>query len=588
MTDLLQRLRDTVAAHPERTAVLAGADRLDYAALDRRTAGLARALRALGVGRGDRVGVHLGRTADLPVALLAVWRAGAAYVPLDPAYPAERLAFMASDARLAALISVDGLPAAEGVPVLRPDAAVDGPELPEQAHPLDPAYVIHTSGSTGRPKGVEVPRGAVAGLIEGLEATGALRAEPGVVGWNASISFDASVPQWTRICRGDTVLVIGDEQRADPARLAALLAEHAVTDFDLTPSHWELLREPLAGARVPRLFMGGEAVPERTWRELADGGIDALNLYGPTECTVEAVTAPISGPGPHLGEPMPGVRLHLLDEKLSPVADGVVGELYLAGPGLAHGYVGRPGLTAERFVADPTAGPGGRMYRTGDQARRGAGGLLEYVGRVDRQVKVRGFRIELGEVEHALARLEGVRAAAVTVYEPAPGDRRLAGYVTGAVTPAVLTERLRATVPAHLVPSVITVLDAMPLTPNGKVDLAALPVPAAGAEPAPAPDGSAASGSSEGTGGLADQVTEVWSTVLGVTGLVPTDDFFSLGGHSLAALRVVHLLRRRLGIELQLRHLLDSADLAAFTATVERATQAGTAAPRPALTARAR
>ncbi|MFD0405960.1 non-ribosomal peptide synthetase [Kitasatospora sp. NPDC127116] len=580
MTDLLDRLRATVAAHPGRTAVLAGADRLDFAELDRRTAALARALRALGVGRGDRVGVHLGRTADLPVALLAVWRAGAAYVPLDPAYPAERLAFMATDAGLAALISADGLPAAEGVPVLRPDAAADGPDLPAGAHPLDPAYVIHTSGSTGRPKGVEVPRGAVAALVEALEATGAYRAEPGVVGWNASVSFDASVQQWARICRGDTVLVIGEEHRADPARVAALLAEHAVTDLDLTPSHWELLREPLAGARVPRLFMGGEPVPEGTWRELADGGIDALNLYGPTECTVDAVTAPISGPGPHLGEPLPGVRLHLLDEKLAAVPDGVVGELYLAGPGLAHGYVGRSALTAERFVADPSGGPGARMYRTGDQARRGEGGRLEYVGRVDRQVKLRGYRIELGEVEHALARLTGVQAAAVTVHEPAPGDRRLAGYVTGAVTAAELTERLRATVPAHLVPSVITVLDALPLTPNGKVDLAALPVPVAPA--APAQEAAA------GTGGLAEQVAEVWSTVLGVTGVRPTDDFFSLGGHSIAALRVVHLLRRRLGIELQLRHLLDSADLAAFTATVGQAAAAGAAAPRPALTARAR
>ncbi|MEV7926635.1 non-ribosomal peptide synthetase [Kitasatospora sp. NPDC088779] len=581
MTDLLHRLRDAVAAHPERTAVLAGAARLDFAELDLRTAALARALRAHGVGRGDRVGVHLARTADLPVALLAVWRAGAAYVPLDPAYPAERLAFMAADARLAALISADGLPAAQGVPVLRPDAAAGGPDLPEAADPLDPAYVIYTSGSTGLPKGVEVPRGAVAALVEALEAAGAYRAEPGVVGWNASVSFDASVQQWARICRGDTVLVIGDEHRADPARVAALLAEHAVTDLDLTPSHWELLREPLTGARVPRLFMGGEPVPEHTWRELADGGIDALNLYGPTECTVDAVTTPISGPGPHLGDPLPGVRLHLLDEKLAPVADGVVGELYLAGPGLAHGYPGRPGLTAGRFVADPTA-PGERMYRTGDQARRGEGGRLEYVGRVDRQVKLRGYRIELGEVEHALARLDGVQAAAVTVHEPAPGDRRLVGYVTGATAAAELTERLRATLPAHLVPSAITVLDAMPLTPNGKVDHAALPAPAA--QPAPAAEEAPA----EGPGGLAEQVAEVWRTVLGLTGVTPTDDFFSLGGHSLAALRVVHLLRRRLGIELQLRHLLDSADLAAFTATVGKAVEAGTAAPRPALTARAR
>ncbi|GAA1940889.1 non-ribosomal peptide synthetase [Kitasatospora viridis] len=584
MTDLLQRLRDAVAAHPERTAVLAGADRLDFAELDRRTAALARALRARGVGRGDRVGVHLARTAELPVALLAVWRAGAAYVPLDPAYPAERLAFMAADARLAALISADGLPAAEGVPVLRPDAAADGPELPESGHPLDPAYVIYTSGSTGRPKGVEVARGAVADLLTGLETVGAFRAEPAVVGWNASVSFDASVPQWSRICRGDTLLVIGDEHRADPARLAALLAEHAVTDFDLTPSHWELLREPLAGARVPRLFMGGEAVPERTWRELADGGIEAFNLYGPTECTVEAVVAPISGPGPHLGEPMAGVLLYLLDEKLAPVADGEVGELYLAGPGVAHGYVGRPGLTAERFLADPFGAAGTRMYRTGDQARRGRGGLLEYVGRVDRQVKLRGYRIELGEVEHALAQLAGVQAAAVTVHEPAPGDRRLVGYVTGAVTASELTERLRAAVPAHLVPSAITVLDAMPLTPNGKVDLAALPAPVVDALPTDVPSTDAPSAGQ----GLAEQVAGVWASVLGVPEVLPTDDFFSLGGHSLTALRVVHLLRRKLGIELQMRHLLDSADLAAFTTTVEQAAAAGPAAPRPSLTARAR
>ncbi|MFF2044555.1 non-ribosomal peptide synthetase [Kitasatospora sp. NPDC058170] len=577
-TDLLTRLRAVVAAHPGRTAVHAADGSLDFAGLDLRTAALARALRAHGVRRGDRVGVHLTRTTDLPVALLAVWRAGAAYVPLDPAYPAERLAFMAADAGLAALISADG-PAhvPDGVPVLRPDAAADGPELPDAAHPLDPAYVIYTSGSTGRPKGVEVPRGAVAALVTALEQSGAYRPEPGVVGWNASVSFDASVQQWARICRGDTVVVIDEARRADPVRLADLLAEHGVTDLDLTPSHWELLREPLAGTRPPRLFMGGEPVPERIWRELADGGADALNLYGPTECTVDAVTAPISGPGPHLGTPLPGVRVHLLDEKLAPVADGTVGELYLAGPGVAHGYPGHPGLTAGRFVADPFGPAGERMYRTGDQARRGAGGRLEYVGRVDRQVKLRGYRIELGEIEHALAGLEGVRAAAVTVHRTAEGDDRLAGYVTGTATAPVLLERLRATLPAHLVPAGITVLEALPLTPNGKVDHRALPVPAAEAGPA--------AGDGAGDGGLEEQVAEVWRTVLGVSSVAPEDDFLALGGHSLAALRVVHLLRRRLNVELQLRHLLDAADLAAFTAAVRRATEAG-AAPRPALTAR--
>ncbi|MDX6764242.1 non-ribosomal peptide synthetase, partial [Streptomyces sp. F8] len=569
--DLLARLRGVVAAHPGRVAVHAVDGSLDFTDLDRRTAALARALRAAGVRRGDRVGVHLARTADLPVALLATWRAGAAYVPLDPAYPAERIAFMAADARLTAVVSADARPSLPvGVPVLRPDADApdtEGPEAPFTPHPLDSAYVIYTSGSTGRPKGVEVPHGAVADLVTALELSGAYRPEPGVVAWNASVCFDASVQQWVRICRGDTLVVVDDAQRAEPTRLVRLLAEHGVTDLDLTPSHWQLLREPLAGARTPRLFMGGEPVPARTWRELADARIDALNLYGPTECTVDAITAPITGPGPHLGEPLPGVRAYLLDGRLAPVtAAGAVGELYLAGPGLAHGYPGHPGLTAGRFTADPFATePGARMYRTGDQARRSAEGLLEYVGRVDRQVKLRGFRVELGEVEHALGTLAGVTAAAVTLHEAAPGDHRLAGYVTGAdVRPADLLAQLRRTLPAHLVPSTVTVLDALPLTPNGKLDHAALPAPAA----APTAVGTAA------RGGLDEQVAEVWRTVLGVPDIEQTDDFLSLGGHSLAALRVVHLLRRKLDVELQLRDLLDAADLAGFTAAVRRAAAA--------------
>lgn len=583
-TDPLVRFLRAVEAAPARTAVRATDGALTFAELDHRTAALAGALREHGIGRGDRVGIHLPRTTDLVVALLAVWRAGAAYVPLDPAYPAERLAFMATDAGIALLVSTDGsvsLPA--GVPVLGPDARGAAVSAAVAGTALDPAYVIHTSGSTGTPKGVEVTRGNVAALLAGLESSGAYRPEPAVVGWNASVSFDASVQQWARICRGDTLVVIDDAQRLDPERLAAVIGDHGVTDLDLTPSHWELLREPLAGARTPRLFMGGEPVPERTWKEIDAAGLDALNLYGPTECTVDSTTARITGPGPHIGAPLPGVRLYLLDEALRPVVPGDTGELYLAGAGLALGYVRRPGLTAERFTASPFT-PGERMYRTGDRARRGPDGLLEYAGRVDRQVKLRGYRIELGEIEHALTRAPGVAEAAVKVYQAGPGDHRIAAYVTsaaGAARPAAadLLDHLRTLLPAHMIPAAVTVLDTLPLTPNGKTDHHALPVPAAVVPlSAPGVPGTQA-------GGLDEQVADVWRTVLGLDTVRPEDDFLALGGHSLAALRVVHMLRRKLGVELQLRHLLDARDLAGFTEAVRAATLAGTA-PRPALVGR--
>ncbi|MFE9539305.1 non-ribosomal peptide synthetase [Streptomyces sp. NPDC006691] len=598
--DPLAGFRAAAEAAPDRIAVR-GSDRtLTFAELARRTEALAGALRAHGVGRGDRVGVHLPRTSDLLVALLAVWRTGAAYVPLDPAYPAERLAFMAEDAGIALLLTSGRhtVPLPAHVPVLTPNAT--GPAAPDaRVTAADAAYVIYTSGSTGTPKGVEATRGGVAALLAGLSGLGMYRAEPSVVGWSASVSFDASVQQWARVCRGDGVVVIDEATRTDPARLIALLDEHGVTDLDLTPSHWELLREVFGDRRV-RLFMGGEPVPVRVWDELGSRGIDALNLYGPTECTVDSTATPITGPTPHLGAPLPNVGVHLLDEGLRPVAAGVTGELYVAGPGLAHGYVRRPGLTAERFVASPFA-PGARLYRTGDLAQYGTDGTLRFGGRADRQLKLRGFRVEPGEIEAALTAHPEIATAAVAVRQTEHGDQQLAAYVTttgaGAPDAAAVLAHARTVLPAHMVPAVVHVLDALPLTPNGKVDhqaLAALrPVarpaaPAAAQQPAPQAHSAAgppAAESAQPTAaepGLAEQVAEVWRTVLDRDDIRPEDDFLSLGGHSLAALRVTHVLRRRLGIELQLRHLLDSRDLADFTETVRQATSAD-APRRPAL-----
>ncbi|GAA4834613.1 hypothetical protein GCM10023235_06500 [Kitasatospora terrestris] len=550
--DLVDRFRAAVRRHPGRTAVCGPDGTLDFAALDRESARLAAALAARGVGPGDRVAVSVPRGCALVSALLGVWRAGAAYVPLDGGYPAERLEFMAGEAGITAVIGgpADGRAAPGGAWVLDP-AADEGPTAPgadAAPGPGDPAYVIFTSGSSGRPKGVEVTRSAVASLYAALEEAEVFEGPPAVVGWNASVSFDASVPQWARVCRGDTVVVIGEDDRKDPDRLAALLDEHAVTDLDLTPSHWELLRDRLLGPRPDgrrlRLLMGGEPVPAPVWRELADaggqGGPQALNLYGPTECTVEVARARFAGRDPHLGEALPGSRLHVLDGTLRETAPGEEGELYVGGGRLAVGYVNRPGLTAERFVADPFGPPGARIYRTGDRVRRTGAGLLEFLGRADRQVKLRGFRVELAEVEAALAACPEV-SSAVVLHDRGPAGDRLIGYVVPARAAGDrLRERLAQLLPEHMLPADVVGLDALPLNPNGKLDPGALP------RPERVPSGGPAG--SRPLGPVEELIAEVWTEVLGREGVTADSDFFALGGHSLLALRVVGRLKRERGV----------------------------------------
>ncbi|WKU48170.1 non-ribosomal peptide synthetase [Streptomyces sp. VNUA116] len=576
--DLLTRFGRAVANDPSGTAVHAHGSSLTFAGLDRRTAEVAGELTRLGVAPGERVGVSLPRGADLVVALLAVWRAGAAYVPIDPAYPQERRHGMVRDAGVRVLVTAgaDGADGAwpDGVRTVdagRPTAAADGPPAPPVPVTADtPAYVIYTSGSTGTPKGVETTRGGVAALVDGLEEAGMYAAQPRVVAWNASVSFDASVQQWARVCRGDTLVVLGEDERTDPARLVEALDAYGVQDLDLTPSHWHLLRADLlvraaeGRAEALRLFMGGEPVPEQTWRELAEaragGRLEALNLYGPTECTVDATAAWIEGGTPHIGPALARVRAYVLDDGLQPVADGAQGELYLAGPQVALGYVNRPAQTAMRFVADPFAADGTRMYRTGDKVRARADGALEYLGRIDRQVKIRGYRVELGEIEAALAGQPGVAAAAVTLHRsPVSGEQLVAYFVAaadaadaadGVPTAETLRGRLAGVLPQFMLPTVYTALDALPLTVNGKVDVTALPAPEESADPAAheAPD-DAPEGEAE------KLIAAVWSEVLGRGHIRAGDDFFAMGGHSLIALRVVARLKKQFGIAMSAREV---------------------------------
>ncbi|MEU8658581.1 amino acid adenylation domain-containing protein [Actinoplanes philippinensis] len=549
--DPVDLFRQAVTRHPDRPAVLAEDGELTFAELDARSAALAAALTERGLGPGSVVGVCLPRRLDLLVALLAVWRAGAAYLPLDPAYPVERLRLLVTGSRAAAVVTDRDQGFLPG-DVTALDAGASGHGAYDPVVPgAELAYVIHTSGSTGEPKGVAVTRGGVAALLAGLEQEGVFPAQPRRVAWNASASFDASVQQWARVCRGDTVVLLSSEVRFEPDQLADLIDRYEVTDLDVTPSHWQTLREAVTSrtrGRVLNLLIGGEAIPAELWTQLSEdtdaGLLSAVNLYGPTECTVDATTTVIRGAEPHIGMPLPGVRAYVLDPLLRPVASGATGELVLAGPGVARGYLHRPGRTARSFVPDTVAGDGSRMYRTGDRVRLRPDGNLDFLGRQDDQVKIRGFRVELGEVESALRACPGVRAAVAAVHTDASGTTSLVGYHVSdpGVASAEVIDRLRDRLPEHMVPTVLVPVTEMPLTASGKVDRDRLPAPglvSAGDPGYIAPDGP-----------VEELIAEVWAEVLNLDRVGATDDFFDLGGHSLLAIRVVARVKKRMKLTL--------------------------------------
>ncbi|MEU6170163.1 non-ribosomal peptide synthetase [Streptomyces tanashiensis] len=562
--DLLARL---ASAPGGRAAVVAGDRRLTFDELRAEAAAFAARLGALGVGPESVVALCLPRGAALVTAIIGTLTAGAAYLPVDPALPADRRRHLVEDsgADLVVTDGTDGSPVSgvRAVTAAELTATPSGDPSPYAPVPVTGdtlAYVIYTSGSTGRPKGVEIGRAAASLLLRELEEAGAATGEGARVGWNASPSFDASVQQWTRLCRGDTLVMIDEETRRDPSLLAAFIDAQALTDLDITPSHADPLLDLLTrdgGPRPLTLLVGGEAISPALWDRLAaahrSGLLRALNVYGPTECTVDATAGWIDGPGePHIGAVLPGLRMRLLDEGLAPVGPGESGELYLAGPRVGRGYRRRPGLTAERFVADiADDASGGRMYRTGDRCRLLPDGRLVYLGRADGQVKLRGHRIELPEIEAALTRVEGVAEAAVILGEDAGGTASLIAYHRGGDATA-LRAALSDSLPAYMVPSAYVAVDRFPTTPSGKLDRSALPtrVDTPAAEKHRAADGN-------GTGGLNGRAEEliarVWTQVLGAASIGPDDNFFKLGGHSLLAIKLVSRVRAELSVALPVK-----------------------------------
>ncbi|WP_142277863.1 non-ribosomal peptide synthetase, partial [Mycobacterium avium] len=528
-----QAFAEHVQRTPDAVAVTFGATSLTYAQLDEASNRLGHLLADRGVGPGDCVALMFPRCADAIVSMLAVLKTGAAYVPIDPAHASSRMDFVLADAAPSAVITTSDLRSRlddhDVLVVDVHDQAVEaqpGTALPWPA-PENTAYIIYTSGTTGTPKGVAIPHLNVTWLIESLDAG----LPPGNV-WTQchSSAFDFSVWEiFGALLRGRRLLVVPESVASSPEDFHALLVAEQVSVLTQTPSAVAMLSPE--GLESTALVVAGEACPTDVVDRWAAPGRVMLDAYGPTETTVCAsISTPLTAGDPvvPIGSPIAGAAMFVLDKWLQPVPAGVVGELYLAGRGVGHGYVRRPGLTASRFVPNPFGAPGSRMYRTGDLVCWGPDGQLQYLGRADEQVKIRGYRIELGEIQSVLAGLDGVEQAAVVAREDRPGDKRLVGYITGTADPAELRAQLADRLPPYMVPTAVMVLDALPLTGNGKLDKRALPSPeyAAGEYRAP---GDA----------IEEILADIYAQVLGVERVGVDDSFFDLGGDSILSMQVV-------------------------------------------------
>ncbi|ROM93494.1 non-ribosomal peptide synthetase [Pseudomonas brassicacearum] len=576
---LPELLNEQARLTPQRTALIWDGGQLDYAELHARANRLAHYLRDKGVGPDVCVAIAAERSPQLLIGLLAIIKVGGAYVPLDPDYPAERLAYMLSDSGVTLLLTqshlLERLPSAEGVSAIAMDAlnldswSSHAPGL--HLHGDNLAYVIYTSGSTGQPKGVGITHAALSERLQWMQATYRLD-ETDVLMQKAPISFDVSVWEcfWPLIS-GCRLLIAGPGEHRDPQRIAQLVQAFGVTTLHFVPPLLQLfIDEPLTAecSSLRRVFSGGEALPAELRNRVLEQlpAVQLHNRYGPTETAINVThwhCQTSDGERSPIGRPLGNVICRVLDSELNPLPAGVPGELCIGGIGLARGYLRRPALTAERFVVDPLGEYGMRLYRTGDRARWTADGVLEYLGRLDQQVKLRGFRVEPEEIEARLLAQDNVAQAVVLVRDTAAGAQ-LIGYYTAIdfneeheAQSARLKTALAAELPEYMVPAQLMRLDEMPLSPSGKVDRRALPEPQWQVREHVEP----------GTA-LEQQIASIWREVLGQTRLGLRDDFFALGGHSLLATQIISRTRQACDVELPLRALFEASELGNFAEQV--------------------
>jgi amino acid adenylation domain-containing protein len=545
-----------VARAPEAVALTCEGRSMNYRELDASADRLAHELAGYGARPGQCVALLFSRSAEAIVAILAVLKTGAAYLPIDPAHPDSRVAFMVGDAAPVAVVTTSGLADRfDGLGVRVVDVHTPGPASPgvlPSPSAQDVAHIIYTSGTTGTPKGVAVTHANVTRLFDSVNIGLELNADQ-VWSQAHSLAFDYSVWEiWGALLHGGRLLVVPEAVAASPEDLHALLVAEKVTVLSQTPSAVAALSP--SGLESAALMIAAEPCPAEVVDRWAPGRV-MVNGYGPTETTVYAtISAPLTpgSGGPPIGSPVPGAALFVLDAWQRPVPAGVVGELYVAGRGVAAGYVRRSGLTASRFVACPFGAPGQRMYRTGDLVCWGPDGQLRYAGRADEQVKIRGYRIELGEIRAALAGLDGVEAAAVIAREDRPGEKRLVGYVTGTADPATIRAALGDRLPPYMVPAAIVGLDALPVTVNGKLDTRALP----------APEYTAAESYRAPASAVEEILAGIYAQVLGIERVGIDDSFFDLGGDSLSAMRLIAAVNAALDADLSVRTVFEAPTVA--------------------------